>query len=385
MPLTDTRREGHNYEYDHCKIAFVADIHVANHSLYGGPKVGGINTRCRQTLDAIRKSLDTAIDNECVAWVCAGDLLDHTSPEPQILAELANIFNGYAADDQFEIHLLVGNHDRNSMSHGDHALTIFNELEANIHIHEQPDIFWIRSRAIGFIPFLVGDSSKLVPEALNKLITAAAPYPLDIAVIHAGIADEMTPSFLQNSHDCIAANDLLKIMDGDKLKAFIAGNWHNHRVWNEGKGMVIQCGALVPTGWDNPGGDDLYGKTVMVLVEEDRLKVDIATIPGPRFIKATTVEQVKAAKKSKLSYVSATIDKKEAEELKGMDTDFSALALHVTDEALKDTVQDIRKRGADCLETAIDIEATAYSVANSQTDKETIKTLVNSFIQRRTV
>ena len=69
----------------------------------------------------------------------------------------------------------------------------------------------------------------------------------------------------------------------------LAGNWHDARRWVSGERAIYQVGSLCPTGFDNPGLDG-YG--LLVTVDPDTLKVDAEEIPGPRFCKVSSPEEL---------------------------------------------------------------------------------------------
>ena len=83
-------------------------------------------------------------------------------------------------------------------------------------------------------------------------------------------------------HDQISVDDLDDMMCQFRLAGVAAGNWHKHMVWDdEGAPPVFQCGALVPTGWNNQGGDESYG----TLAFWDGESFERQVIPGPRYLK----------------------------------------------------------------------------------------------------
>lgn len=251
-------------------VAFLSDVHVGNHRGFGGEMHSGVNDRCRLVLDTLHRALSVAEAVAVDAVVILGDLLDSPKPTPQVLgATMATLIPAGSAA------LLLGNHEITSFDANDHALFPFESHDVydvpEIHFaggvlipHREATIEWIRA---GFDAALV-DAHHSDSELHIKWVG-----------IHAGISDVDTPDFLEG----IPATDLLKFAEKEQVRVF-AGDWHNSQTWggslqNEKRRSVVQCGALCPTGFDNPGLD--YGYVWFYDTKDDFVWNEI--IPGPRF------------------------------------------------------------------------------------------------------
>jgi DNA repair exonuclease SbcCD nuclease subunit len=253
------------------RIAFIADVHVGNHKREGGPVVAGVNRRCTQILDVLRRALIASRD--CAAVVIAGDLLDSSKTEPQVLAATREVL----ADVGEVGYLLLGNHEMQSATPGDNSLRVL--AESNVCVHESPRAIPMHGGTLLLVPFHPGDAREWLPVAVAEV--AALTKGPRVLAIHLGIIDQDTPPFLQNAHDAVPVQLLRDLMRKHGIDAVVAGNWHSHKTWDDG--AIVQIGALVPTGWDNPGLDG-YGSLIVVETHGDVVSVDRREIPGPRFV-----------------------------------------------------------------------------------------------------
>jgi hypothetical protein len=264
-------------------IAFVADVHLGNHKRHGGPVEASLNGRCRLALKTFRRAVERALALDCAAFVVAGDLFDYQRPEAQLIKEVQDILA--KAKGQMRIYLLVGNHDQTSDGAGDHAL---GPLAPFATIIDQPSIVRIADRGaridLALVPFRAGAPAVTwLPETLERLNVALDANSHRLLAVHLGIADENTPPWLRGSSDSINVQALIEAAKPLDVEAVIAGNWHDRKRW-PGPPEVFQCGALVPTGWDNPGVDG-YGTLVLwdgANPNAERLTYE--EIPGPRFL-----------------------------------------------------------------------------------------------------
>lgn len=275
------------------KIGFVADVHLGNHRLFGGPVTVGRNARFDETRRCFEDALLAARSHGCDAFVVCGDLFDTVAPTPQ---QLAPVFSALA-NAHMEVLLLVGNHEQVSMDSGDNALVAFGILRNVLVLDRVTSCYVTSSTAashqqqrvpIHVVPFVSapalertgGDLAHYIRSHVREL---PAGYHSDFLLLHAGIVDEATPSYLRSAHDAIHCDDLFTLMDDIGAKVAIAGNWHTHRVWYRGGKRIIQCGALVPTGFDNPG---LAGYGKLVIVDSETFAYDTVDIRSPRFLTA---------------------------------------------------------------------------------------------------
>lgn len=264
------------------RIAFIADIHVGNPSAFGGPIIAGINNRGRQVLDALERAVQAV--EKFDALVICGDLFDTSSPSPQLVSEVQRILSQGP-----RTFVLLGNHDMVSTASGDHALGPLLPLD-NVLVAQLPEVDEVGDSLLLSIPFQPGDCREWFAQAVAYVSKMADEYGTDrkrILAFHLGIIDASTPSFLAHAHDAIPAEVVQAVMREHGIDFAFCGNWHNACKW----GSIVQCGALVPTGWDNAGWD--YGR-VRTLDTSTGLISDIA-IPGPRFITATTTTAAREA------------------------------------------------------------------------------------------
>ena len=262
------------------RAAFVADVHIANHKRFGGPSRSGINTRCRLVLDALAAAVAQANAAQAEAFVVLGDLFDDTRPSPQIITATREVLSAAAMD----VHIIVGNHDQNSADAGDHALGPL-ASRGQIFVHEQPTIVQLHNGLLMLIPYRTGNARGWLPQEIARL-AAVAPRDTPLALgVHLGVSDDKTPIFMHGAHDSIEAATLDVLMKQHGITQAFTGNWHKHRNWEftDDDGTVrkiVQCGALAPTGFDNPGV--MYGSVILDSVDSWRRVL----IPGPRFISA---------------------------------------------------------------------------------------------------
>lgn len=266
------------------KIAFVADVHLANHRRYPGHVESGINGRARLVLDTIEWSAKEARSRDCSAYAVLGDLFDTAKPTPQIIraAQKALTMAGR------NVILLLGNHDQVSDQDGDHALGPMTPMADVVDVD---DVVPVGGADLVMVPFRPGKADEWFPEAVKALETKESNGER-ILCLHLGIRDEETPYYLANAEDSISADMLFDVMEHHGIKYAAAGNWHEQRMW-QADGMTIhQVGTLCPTGFDNPGLTD-YG--FMSVWDSETGVFEPIHVPGPRFVKARTEEEFERA------------------------------------------------------------------------------------------
>lgn len=264
------------------KLAFIADVHVGNPTTFGGPVVCGVNDRGRRVLHALRAAVEVA--QGCDALVICGDLFDTSSPSPQLISEVQRILD-YAP----RAIVLLGNHDMVSTTDGDNALGPMHPLP-NVQVAQEVDVDFIKDTALLSIPFMPGDCREWFAPAVEEAVQHAAqfgPAHKRVLAFHLGVIDKETPAFLREAHDAIPLEVVQEVMERHGISYAYCGNWHSPKRW----GQIIQCGALVPTGWDNPGWD--YGQ--VHVLDTVTGHTSIRHIPGPRFLTVTSKAQLAAA------------------------------------------------------------------------------------------
>lgn len=258
------------------KLAMVADVHLGNHRRFGGEMSSGLNSRFRQTLAVLKDAMDEAVRQDAEGFAVLGDLFDTSKPTPQEVAAVMDLMH---ARRELHFHLLLGNHDQVSESPGDHALQPFRYL-ANVSVYEKPTIAHDRL----FVPFRTGAAKDWLPGVARVM----QPRSL---LLHLGVSDDETPPFLRGASDSIHYITLHEVMCASGADSAFAGNWHNHQTWRVHTGdgtvsQIVQCGALVPTGFDNPGAD--YGNVIFHEIGSAPTVTQISG--GPRFHSAVYEE-----------------------------------------------------------------------------------------------
>jgi len=273
------------------KIAFLADLHIANHRAHGGPVLSGINRRARICLDTLQRAVDRAVAKQCSALFILGDVFDTVKPEPQVVAEVQRILD----IDELAIVVVEGNHDQVSTDPGDHSL---GPLEPLVTLVEKP-LLWTEVHSTGpgdqalvaAVPFEPGPAVEWLPKRVKELMANRpdTKAPLLLAT-HVGISDHDTESFMKATHDQVPAHLLGELAAEHKIALVMSGNWHQHKVFNlaaPGFPKAVQVGTLCPTGWDNPG---LRDHGTMPIWDVATGKLEVEAIPGPRFLNLNGLE-----------------------------------------------------------------------------------------------
>lgn len=265
------------------KIAFVADCHVGNHKRHGGTALAGLNARCRATVDVLTRAAKHARSIDA-PLVVLGDLFDTTHPEPQVIAAVQRALAG------IETYLLMGNHDQFSTAKGDHALGPLDGFNM-IEVVERPMVVDFANAEVWMVPFRPGDAREWLPEVLATSFQNAFPIKRPrVMGLHLGLIDESTPEYLRNAHDAVSVELVNELCARYNIGYVVAGNWHMRRRW----GNVMQIGALVPTGWDNPGLGGYGTLAVLDTAAPPDEQLSFVELPGPRFVKTRTVDEASA-------------------------------------------------------------------------------------------
>lgn len=282
------------------QIKLVADVHIGNHNRFArGTMKGGINARASKALDAFRRAVDQWDDPEHTLIV-AGDLLDVVRPEPQLLAETQKILNGGCG----LAHLLVGNHEQASDLPGDHALGVMHPVAM---VTERPQVYVEGGTLVWLLPYRADlKPEDYIESALAEIVNGSdlPSHTHSILVGHFGIEDSRTPVWLRGGHGSIHANKLHEICQRAGISAVFAGDWHEHRSWVFDDGIeLVQIGALVPTGFDNPSSvaqldpaNDPYGSVITWDSEKPPgERSSRSVVHGPRFVKTHSSAEVEQA------------------------------------------------------------------------------------------
>lgn len=285
------------------KIGFVADVHLGNHKRFGGMVHRGMNERCLDIMQLLQRVTTKVVEEEYDWLVINGDLFDTSWPEPQILSRTQDILGALQENSKrrIEVVLLVGNHDQQSNGEGDHALGVLKPFAT---IVENPQLMRLDGVVeLLCVPYRVGVASEwldralvgIVPKATGKAKgTGFSKCAHRLLAVHLGIADENTAKFLRGASDAVHVERLSELMDKYDIKAAYAGNWHEAIVWDDPPPIVQQIGALVPTGWDNPGLDG-YGGFATYSTQTGHSHEEL---PGPRFVQVRTLDEAQEIEKA---------------------------------------------------------------------------------------
>jgi hypothetical protein len=179
------------------------------------------------------------------------------------------------------VHVICGNHDQRTDHAHDHAiapLTFARNITVYDSVAREVLIPGTDGLAVAFIPFKAAPAREYLIEAMKQ----KSQVQHSVFVAHAGIIEQKTPVFLRGAHDALPLSDVLHEMSAGKgfTHGFV-GNWHLPRKWETTENRtLVQCGALCPTGFDNPGYDNGF-----MWVLKRGGEVEKHNVYGPRFLK----------------------------------------------------------------------------------------------------
>jgi hypothetical protein len=266
------------------KIAFVGDVHLGNHRLHGGELKLGMNERFRAVLEALRRALAWARHQQCTDVVVLGDLFDTPKPLPQQLTAVRDALREFPGD----VHLIPGNHDRVSSEPGDHGLGPLHMGEG-LWVYDRPEIIGDSTVEVLLCPFDARPVREWLPEAL-----AGARWSQGERIVcgHFGLwerAQASSQPWLTNANDAVEVVEVAKILAAHSVQHLYVGNYHTHFHWTAEGVDLHQVGALVPTGFDNPGFEYGYVEVWPPVPGAD------AYIPGPRFVVVGSERELEVA------------------------------------------------------------------------------------------
>jgi hypothetical protein len=251
-------------------LACVADVHLANHKVMGGPVEAGFNHRGLLVLSTLDTAYEEATKQGATLMIIAGDLFDTVSPSPQHIAAVQEIIE---ANDHMETIVLLGNHELQSDREGDHALGPLKPLATVV---TKPSRIPTKGLDLWLVPFQSGPAEAWLPRVLEEMARHEHTENIPkLLVLHLGLRDDTTAPWLLNSHDAVPVELVRSLAERYGFQGVLAGNWHEPKRWG---GDICQVGTLCPTGFDNPGlgfGTMAFWKDGLVTQVE---------VPGPRFL-----------------------------------------------------------------------------------------------------
>lgn len=275
--------------------AFCSDCHIGNHKRFGGAVDAGTNVRCCLILTALDEAISHARQSGCSVLFVAGDFLDYVRMEPQILALVQQTLLE-AKQGGLETVLVLGDHEIVSSEKGDHALGPFCPV-ANV--VDEPRLLRLADAEVACVPFIPGKATTIIPRVTAELFKKSPHHKGEkprILVFHAGIVDANTSPWLRDIPDAIGIDVVKRIIEKHGIDLVVAGNFHNREIWQKAGATVCQPGALVPTGWNNPG---LEGYGGVALFDPAARAFSMHEIGGPRFVSTHLDDEplIAAAKK----------------------------------------------------------------------------------------
>ena len=281
-------------------VAIIFDPHFWPHRRHGGPLVKGINRRAELCLDVGQRAIRTANTHQA-PLIVAGDLIDSAGP---VVPQFAFALGEQLAANRRSVTLMLGNHDMTA--DGDHSLGIYTRRDDFTDVRVCEDISFMSGDC--FTDFDLGsDEACLVPFHRDIRDKRVRDVPLVIA--HFGVYDDSFPAWCRKAKGAWHVDALFAFMQERNIKAICLGDWHQRRVWQKRSDttvyhtnrvdclnalstvdgpVVIQGGALCPTGWDNPG---LCGYGTVALWDTETHCLSWQELPGPRFCVARSEEE----------------------------------------------------------------------------------------------
>lgn len=271
------------------KVAFIGDVHFGNHRQYGGELQQGMNERFRMTLRALRAALAWASAQSCTDVVIAGDVFDTPKPLPQQLTAVREVLLEFSG----AVHLILGNHDRVSETRGDHGLgpLSLEDIGDGIMVYDRPAVIGDSTCQLLLCPFDARPVKEWLPQVLESTSWSySCASPRRLVCGHFGLwerAQESSQPWLTNAADAIEVQAVVRLLAQHGVSELFVGNYHTHFRWTIDDVQLHQLGALVPTGFDNPGFSYGYVQTW-----PDGASTIVG---GPRFVVVSSGEELGAA------------------------------------------------------------------------------------------
>lgn len=283
------------------RIGIVADAHIGNARRLGGVVTAGLNERCRLAIGTLATACAEAREQDCDALYVLGDLFDTISPGPRIVAAVQRVLDA-SRKRGVPVVVMPGNHDAVSPAPGDHAL---GPLVPVAVVVERPTVLHVGGLSVTMVPHRPGPAAGWLPGAVAQAQgeasegvgadpSSASLNTFRCLAVHQGIEHDGTPKHLRGAHDAMTVDELDELCLAHGFHAVLAGHWHDPadvRLPRSGA-LAVQVGALVPTGWSDPG---LAGRGRMVLLSSHDPHLMAVEVPGPRFLRASGPEGLPTA------------------------------------------------------------------------------------------
>lgn len=262
----------------------VGDVHIGNHPHHGGPKVGSMNRRCRESLAPLYEAAEMAVSDTLVV---VGDLFHYSRPEAQVVMATRE-----ALQRARKTYVLVGNHDMHSTERWDHACAA---LESDrIEVIETPQTVPAATEgephALLMVPFRPGPAQEWLPKVFEEYRRELSTPPdcIRTLCIHLGISDDHTPYHLDGHDDSIPVSLLRRLCKQHNIHNVLAGNWHWAQSWDsENSGVIVQVGTLSPSRYSDDGLDNRGH--VVELKGTDAIR---HWTTGPRFVNVSSLDDI---------------------------------------------------------------------------------------------
>lgn len=284
-------------------VAFVADVHVSNGASFGGLTLAydadGSNARLHGACAALR----VAASHNVQAVFVLGDLFDSATPSPAELKHVARTLFELRNEMRVDVVLLRGNHDGPQQRS---ALEVFAECGLATVIDATTLCMFTCGASLLAVPFV-----RPAPDAAMHSVWRTEVERAHIDMKPRGEADALAMIAahvgLIMPNESVAYGDSSGVKVADiasllgvrfkSLRGVLCGDWHTHSVSVLCGIEFARVGALVPTGFNNVGGDTAYGSVIKYAdtgrdTAQFRAVFKRTIVSGPRFFNADTANEV---------------------------------------------------------------------------------------------
>ncbi len=97
-------------------VVIVSDSHLKPAPKYGKMLANGINSRLKDALENIKKSVDYAIEHKVLYWIHLGDIFDKLNPPESLRSAFLETISPLSAHG-IKVIILIGNHDTDGVNY----------------------------------------------------------------------------------------------------------------------------------------------------------------------------------------------------------------------------------------------------------------------------